>query len=145
MRMLLTAALFATPLLASACLLPPMTGSPAAPSAEPDPTTDSAAQHASPAAAAPAAPTAAAAPAVVSVTLRNECPQGVKVFFGDKPKFGSGTYSSLSSNTRTSKQMRAGDMIWLVDDGQNGLASVTIDARTREVSVNRDCAGLTAR
>ena len=35
----------------------------------------------------------------VSVTIRSACSKTVKVFYGDKPKFGSGTYSSISSNS----------------------------------------------
>ncbi len=86
-----------------------------------------------------------AQPSVVSVTLRNPCPNTVKIFFGDKPKFGSGTYSSLSSNSRTSKSMRPGDMIWIVDDSQNGVASASISATTKTVEVNNSCTGLSAR
>jgi len=95
-----------------------------------------------PAAAKPAAP---AAPSVVSITLRNTCPNTVKIFFGDKPKFGSGTYSSMSSNSSTSKSMRPGDMIWIVDDSQNGLSSATVSASTRKVEITSSCTGLTAR
>lgn len=99
----------------------------------------------SPAPAAAPAPAAPAAPTVVSVRLRNTCPETVKLFFGDKPKFGSGTYSSLGSNTSTSKSMRPGDMIWLVDDSQNGLSSVSIGNRSMTVEVTSSCTGFTAR
>ena len=93
----------------------------------------------------PAKPAAPAAPTVVSITLRNACPNTVKIFFGDKPKFGSGTYSSMSSNSSTSKSMRPGDMIWIVDDSQNGVSSATVSASTRKVEITSSCTGLTAR
>lgn len=85
------------------------------------------------------------APSSVSVTLKNNCPNTVKIFFGDKPKFGSGTYSSLSSNTSTSKSFRPGDMVWIVDDSQNGVASATVSASTRRIEVTSSCTGLSAR
>lgn len=80
-----------------------------------------------------------AAPSTVSVTLRNGCSNTVKVFFGDKPKFGSGRYSSLSGNSRTNQSFEPGDMIWIVDDGQNGIDSVTVEAGTREIEVASSC------
>ena len=54
---------------------------------------------------------APAAPQVVSVTLHNDCSNTVKLFLGEKPKFGSGTNTSLGSNTTTSYQMKPSDMI----------------------------------
>lgn len=85
------------------------------------------------------------APSSVSVTLRNTCSSTVQVFFGDKPKFGSGKYSSLSSNSSTGMSFRPGDMIWIVDDSQNGLASATVSASTRTIEVTSGCTGLSSR
>ncbi|MCX4246058.1 hypothetical protein [Paraliomyxa miuraensis] len=90
-------------------------------------------------------PSQPAGPTIVSITLRNTCSQTVKLFFGDKPKFGSGTYSSLGSNTSTSYSKQAGDMIWIVDDGQNGISSVTIEGGMRTVEINSDCGSFSAR
>lgn len=107
-----------------------------------------------PAAAAPAAPGAApessgaeapAAPSSVSVTIRNSCGKTVKVFYGDKPKFGSGTYSSASSNSRSSHSFRPGDQFWIVDDSQNGLANVQVTESTREIEILGSCDQLAAR
>lgn len=81
----------------------------------------------------------APAPTTVSVTLINGCPNTVKLFFGNKPKFGSGKYDSLSSNTRLNQTFRPGDQLWIVDDGQNGVSSVTIEAGMREVQVTSSC------
>lgn len=82
---------------------------------------------------------------MVSITLRNTCSQTVDLFFGEKPKFGSGTYSNMSSNSSTSKSMRPGEMIWIVDDSQNGISSVTVEAGTNTVEITGDCTGFTVR
>lgn len=79
----------------------------------------------------------------VSVTIRSRCGSTVRVFYGDKPKFGSGTSSTISSNSVQSKSFRAGDMMWVVDDRDNGLSSTTISQSTREIEVG--CTGLHAR
>ena len=88
---------------------------------------------------------APAGPSVVSVTLKNNCKQTVKLFFGDKPKFGSGTYSSLGSNTSTSHSFRPGDMLWIVDDSQNGISSTSVGAGMSRIEITESCTGLTAR
>jgi hypothetical protein len=94
-----------------------------------------------PASAPASAPAPAATPQVVSVSLKNNCKETVKLFFGKKPKFGSGTYSTLGSNTRTSKQMKPGDMIWIVDEGQNGVSSYTVSAGSRDAEITDSCTG----
>lgn len=81
----------------------------------------------------------------VYVNIRNRCRETVKVFYGDKPKFGSGTYSSMSSNSSTSHSFRPGDMMWIVDDSQNGLGSVTVSPGMREIEILDSCTGMTAR
>ncbi len=78
----------------------------------------------------------------VSVTLINECKQTVKLFFGSKPKFGSGRHSSIGSNTRTSHSGTAGDMIWIEDESGNGVSSVTLAVGMREVRINSSCMGI---
>jgi hypothetical protein len=88
---------------------------------------------------------APAGPVVVSVTIRSACSQTVRVFYGDKPKFGSGTYSSISSNSVQSKSFQAGDMVWIVDGSDNGVASVTVTDRTREIEVSPSCDSLHER
>lgn len=79
----------------------------------------------------------------VSVTIRSSCGSTVRVFYGDKPKYGSGTTSSISSNSVQSHSFRAGDMMWVVDEHDNGLGSVSISANTRELEVS--CGGISAR
>jgi hypothetical protein len=81
----------------------------------------------------------------VSFTLRNKCGQTVKLFFGDKPKFGSGTSSTLNSNTSRNESMSAGDMIWIVDDSGNGVSSFTASPGVRDVEIGPGCSGFSAR
>ncbi len=81
----------------------------------------------------------------VSVTIRSECPSTVKVFYGNKPKFGSGTTSSISSNSVNSHSFRAGDMMWVVDEHDNGMGNVSVSPGTREIRIGRDCRSVSAR
>ena len=60
----------------------------------------------------------------VSVTIRSQCTKTVRVFYGDKPKYGSGTTSSVSSNSVSSHTFRAGDQMWIVDDQDNGIGNL---------------------
>lgn len=78
----------------------------------------------------------------VSVTIRSACGHTVPVFYGDKPKYGSGTTSSISSNSVQSHAFRVGDMLWVLDDAGNGVGSVTIGAHTREIEIDRSCRGI---
>ena len=103
--------------------------------------------------AAPAPGTSASAPAPaapapaspVSVTIRSACSKTVSVFYGDKPRFSSGTTSSISSNSVQSKSFQVGDQMWLLDDRGEGVGSTTISAGTRQIEISSNCAGLSAR
>lgn len=81
----------------------------------------------------------------VSVTVRNTCPETVDVFYGEKPKFGSGKYSSLGPNSRENMSFRPGDMMWIVDESQNGIASATVSASTQTIEVTSSCTGLISK
>ena len=67
------------------------------------------------------------------------------VFYGDKPRFSSGTTSSISSNSVQSHSFQVGDNMWLLDDTGDGVGSVTISNGTREIEVSKNCGGLSAR
>lgn len=84
-------------------------------------------------------------PAVVSVNIHSDCANTVKVFYGDKPKFGSGTYSTISSHSSESHQFKPGDMVWIVDGAENGLASTTIGAGMAEINIGASCTSFVAR
>ncbi len=91
------------------------------------------------------APAPPAGPIVVSVSLKNTCPKTVRLFFGDKPKFGSGRYTTLGSNTITSESMQEGDMIWIVDESENGLSSTSVSQGGRNLEILPSCTGFTVR
>lgn len=86
---------------------------------------------------------APAGPVVVSVELHNDCDHTVKLFLGEKPGFGSGTQTSLGSNTTTSYQMKPGDMIWITDDSENGLSSTSIGGGggMQRIKIMSSCTG----
>jgi hypothetical protein len=86
-----------------------------------------------------------AEPVSVSVTLRNNCPSTVKLFFGDKPGFGGGKYTSAHSNTAQSMSFPPGEMIWIVDDSQNGISSTTVSAGMRTIEITKSCTGFTSK
>jgi len=89
------------------------------------------------------ASSAASGPTSVSVTIRSSCARTVKVFYGDTPRFGSGTTSSVSSNSVSSRRFRVGDMMWVLDDRGEGASTVSQSTRTIEITAS--CTGLTSR
>jgi hypothetical protein len=125
----------------TACYLPQQqgTGAPTQPAPAQGPTAPPAEQGGAHQSAAPAAPQYA------SFTLRNTCRETVKLFFGDKPKFGSGKSSTIGGNSQQSESMKQGDMLWIIDDSGNGVTSHTISGSEREVAINGSCNGFEAR
>jgi len=81
----------------------------------------------------------------VSVTIRSQCSKTVRVFYGSKPKFGSGTTSSVSSNSISSHSFQPGDQMWIVDEHDNGISNATVSSGTREIEVTSSCTGLVTR
>jgi len=132
---------------AGGCLIPAAQGGGASPgyaSSSPGYASSSGSPEAAPppGSAPSSAAAAPAGPQVVSVTLHNDCDHTVKLFLGDKPKFGSGTNTSLGSNTTTSYQMKAGDMIWITDDSENGLSSTSIGGgSSQRITITSGCTG----
>jgi len=80
----------------------------------------------------------------VSVTIRSSCSSTVRVFYGSKPKYGSGTTSSISSNSVNSHTFQPGDMMWTVDASDNGLGSVTVSGSIHEIQIGSDCRSISA-
>lgn len=74
------------------------------------------------------------------LSLHNSCSKTVKLFLGKKPKWGSGTSTSLGSNTTTSYSGLPGDMIWIVDNSENGLSSLTPSGNQR-MQILSSCTG----
>lgn len=81
----------------------------------------------------------------VSVTIRSSCPKTAPVFYGSKPKFGSGTQSSISTNSVQSHSFRVGDMFWVTDASGNGLDGVTVTERTRTLEIDSSCSRISER
>jgi hypothetical protein len=102
--------------------------------------------------AAPQAKAASAAPAPsasipTTVEIHSDCTKTTPVFYGEKPKFGSGTKSSISSNTTTSASRKSdGSLtVWIIDEQENGIASVHVGPTTKRVEIDRSCRQITAR
>lgn len=155
----LAVALLAFPLVHCA-MLPAMPQQPAAPStaASAPETTGAGVAPGSPASpasgfGAPAAPQAKAAsvapsaPIPTTVEIHSDCSKTTPVFYGEKPKFGSGTKSSISSNTTTSASRKSdGSLtVWIIDEQENGIASVRVEPTTKRVEIDRSCRQITAR
>jgi hypothetical protein len=81
----------------------------------------------------------------VSVTIRSSCPKTVPVFYGNKPKYGSGTSSSVSTNSVSSHSFREGDMFWVTDESGNGLDGFTVTRGTRTIEIDSSCTRLSGR
>jgi hypothetical protein len=95
-----------------------------------------------------ALPTATAAPSPndtttvpMTIDIHNDCTDSVPLFLGDKPKFGSGTKTSVSSNSTTSfpRDSDGTLTIWIIDAEENGLASVHVTKRMKKVEIGRSC------
>lgn len=89
--------------------------------------------------------TAPASNSPVSVTIRSNCGNNTRVFFGQKPKYGSGRTSSVSSNSVSHESMKPGDMLWIVDSSDNGLTSATVTSSTQELTIGQDCKSIAVR
>jgi hypothetical protein len=82
----------------------------------------------------------------ITVDVHNDCTDSVPLFFGEKPKFGNGTKTSISSNTTTTVPRNSDGTltIWIIDDQENGLASVHVTKRMKKVEIGRSCRTLDA-
>ncbi|MDB5217998.1 MAG: uncharacterized protein JWO86_5925 [Myxococcaceae bacterium] len=123
---------------------PETTGAGVAPGAPASPTSAFGAPAAPQAKAASAAPSA---PIPTTVEIHSDCTKTTPVFYGEKPKFGSGTKSSIGSNTTTSASRKSdGSLtVWIIDEQENGIASVRVEPTTKRVEIDRSCRQITAR
>lgn len=80
-----------------------------------------------------------------TVTLRSACPRTVTLFVGSQPGAEEGLYMTLGAGSSIAPKLATGSSLWLLDARQAGLASVSIDASTREISIAENCSGLAAR
>lgn len=93
-----------------------------------------------------ASPPAPSKPIPTTVEVRSECSKTVPVFYGEKPKFGSGTRSSVSSNSISSQGRKADGTltVWIIDDKENGIASAQVTPDTKRVVIDRSCTSIRA-
>jgi hypothetical protein len=104
----------------------------------PAPETQSPAGAPSPESAAASSPST---PVPTTVEVHSDCSKTTRLFIGQKPKFGSGKTTTIGSNTTMSEGRNADgtQMIWIVDDSDNGLASAVVTVATKKVVVESSC------
>ncbi|MCC6648606.1 MAG: hypothetical protein IT374_23935 [Polyangiaceae bacterium] len=93
-----------------------------------------------------AQPAAAAPPsAPASIQVHSDCPRTLPLFLGDKPKYGSGTKTSIGSNTTTSfpRKPDGTASIWILDDHENGVGQASVGPSARRVTIARNCTAIT--
>jgi len=82
----------------------------------------------------------------LTIEIHNDCSDTVPLFLGEKPKFGSGTKTSIGSNT-TASFPRGSDgtvTVWIIDEQENGLANVHVTKRMKKIDIGRSCRTLDA-
>lgn len=79
------------------------------------------------------------------VTLRSGCPRTVTLFVGAEPGAEGGVYMTLGAGSTIAPRVATGTSLWLLDAKQAGIASVSLDASMREVTIAENCGGLAAR
>ena len=135
-----TMLLAATTLLVSGCLMLPTTRTGGGPA----PASPAHAQPASGGESASAGNEASAektpsGPQIDSVSLHNDCPSTVKLFLGQKPKWGSGTSTTIGSNVTQSFTLKQGDAIWIVDGSDEGIGKYTGQTGMHSVKITASC------
>ncbi|MRG96236.1 hypothetical protein [Polyangium spumosum] len=86
------------------------------------------------------APSSGGGGGTYSLRLHNSCSRTVKLFFGDNPKFGSGTRTSLGSNTTSSYSGGAPKTVWIVDDRDQGISSF-VASGSQSMQITSSCSG----
>ena len=87
----------------------------------------------------PAGGGGAGAPELDSLTLHSDCAATVKLFVGEKPKFGSGTSTTIASNNTQSFTIQAGKSIWIVGASDEGVAEYVGQAGTHRMKIPSTC------
>lgn len=80
---------------------------------------------------------------MMSVTLRNVCPETVTLWFGPTPNAGEGRLMTLGSTNMATVRVKQGEQLWLLDRARGGTAGVQVDAGMSEVEIG--CGGLSTR
>jgi hypothetical protein len=80
-----------------------------------------------------------------SLSLKNNCSRTVRLFIGDKPKYGSGRYTTVSANSISSYSGFAPQTFWIVDDRDNGLSSWVAGPGSHNMQITSSCTGFATR
>ena len=78
-------------------------------------------------------------PQIDSLSLHNDCAQTVKLFLGDKPKWGSGTSTTIGSNVTQSFTLNPGDKVWIVDQNDEGVTSYAGQPGMHSMKITSSC------
>jgi len=77
-----------------------------------------------------------------SMTLHNSCSSTVNLYVGDgTPPFGSGTYTSIGSNTTQSESGSVPETFWIVDESRNPISSFSPQAGSQSIQILSSCSG----
>jgi len=85
-------------------------------------------------------PSNSGGPSTYSLRLHNSCSKPVLLFFGDKPKFGSGRKERLGTNNTTSYSGGAPQTVWIIDESENGLSSF-VASGSQSMQITSSCTG----
>ncbi len=98
------------------------------------------------AAANPTAALAAKTMTPTSVELKNECTKTMGVFFGENPKFGSGTKSSVGGNSIQSIARKSDGTVtvWLLDSAGAPLTNAKANTSTKRITIDGKCTSVRA-
>lgn len=78
-----------------------------------------------------------------SLRIHNSCSKTVVLFFGDKPKFGSGRTEHLGANNTTSYSGSAPQTVWIIDERENGLSSF-VASGSQSMQITSSCTGFSS-
>ena len=67
----------------------------------------------------------------------------MRLFFGNKPKFGSGRKERPGTNTTTSYSGGAPQTVWIIDESENGLSSF-VASGSQSVQLTSSCTGFSS-
>jgi hypothetical protein len=82
-----------------------------------------------------------------TITVHSDCPHTLPLFIGERPKWGSGTKTSISSNTTTTfgRHPDGTATVWIIDDSENGIASAHASPSTQRIEIGRNCTAISAQ
>jgi len=121
------------------CLWMPAKGNSAPAGGGVQPTTNAAEETEESGGLAPTGGGESGAPQLDSLTLHSDCATTVKLFVGQKPKFGSGTSTSISSNATQSFSLQPGKSIWIVSATDEGVAEYVGQAGAHRMKIPSSC------